>query len=86
MYCVNIHGTACPNYVAALYDLLLHFRNDLLNPIIPKNILYYLLLKIQLDGMEKSLQNYIENSLYPHMVFLIAEICLEARKSPLYPD
>ena len=86
MYCVNIHGTACPNFVATLYDLLLHFRHDLFNPITPKNKLYYLLLKIQLDGMEKSLQNYVENSLYPQMKFLIAEIRLEAKKSPLFPD
>ena len=86
MYCVNIHGTACPNFVATLYDLLLHFRHDLFNPITPKNKLYYLLLTIQLDGMEKSLQNYVENSLYPQMKFLIAEIRLEAKKSPLFPD
>ena len=86
MYCVNTRGTACPNFVAAMNDLLIHFKSDLFNPTIPKNKLYYLLLKIQLDGMEKSLQNYIENPHYPHMKLLITEIRLEAKKSPLFPD
>ena len=81
MACSQVTDLSTPNYIAAVRTLLNHLKTDLLEST-PKNNVYYILLSIQLHSIEKTMRKYSDNQQHPLIMSLIADIKLEAQKSP----